>query len=96
MLDELYERLRFHRRNRSPATLSRYARTIPRFIETVNESGIATPIELSIEFVDTYVDELLAEYDRDATILTHTKNVRVWLSWLETRNCRGEHVYLAG
>ncbi|RQH02024.1 integrase [Natrarchaeobius oligotrophus] len=73
------------RQNRSPSTRAQYRRTIPHFIDFAESHGVTISVEITIELVDKYVDELRAEYDADATILTYTKNVRGWLRWLAKR-----------
>lgn len=92
-LSGLYDRYLNRRRNRSPTTRSQYKRTIPDFVVFAEDRRVQKPAELSPELVDTYVDKLFAEYDSDATILTYTKNIRAWLSWLEKRNLCDDDVY---
>lgn len=92
-LTELFNRFLARRRNRSPATRAQYKRTIPHFIDFAEQHGVTAPSGISTELVDKYVDELRAEYDVDATILTYTKNVRGWLRWLAKRDHCSEVVY---
>lgn len=92
-LSELYDRYLVRRQNRSPATISQYKRTIPTFVRFVGNSWVRYPSELSTEVVDGYVDDLYDEYDSDATILTHTKNIHAWLKWLNKRGLCGESIY---
>jgi site-specific recombinase XerD len=85
-LSDMYNRFLARRQDRSPATRSQYKRTIPRFVEFAKSETINHPGEITIVAVDAFVEELQAEYDTDATILTYTKNVRTWLRWLHKRN----------
>jgi len=85
LLEEWFETYIKRRQNRSPATIAQYKRTIPMFTDFAASHNIVSPSELSTEVVEDYVDALFAEYDKDATILTYTKNIRAWLQWLETR-----------
>ena len=92
-LTDLYERYLDRRRNRSPATIAQYKRTIPAFVTFAERHTTEYPAELTTTLIDTWVDELLAEYDADATISTYTKNVRAWLKWIHKRDLCDEAVY---
>ncbi|NHX37285.1 MULTISPECIES: tyrosine-type recombinase/integrase [Halolamina] len=85
-LKELFERYLLRRRDRSPSTISQYKRTIPEFIDFADEKGVKYPAELSESLIDAFVDELFTRYEAAATIITYTKNVRVWLNWLNKRD----------
>jgi len=85
LLSDQYERYLLRRRNRSPATIAQYKRTIPAFIDFANENSVTSTHNLTTHIIDAYVDELLQEYDTDATVLTYTKNLRAWLDWLSNR-----------
>lgn len=91
-LESLYDRYILRRRNNSPTTIAQYKRTIPPFLEFVDEHEVKSPAGLTTELLDQYVDHLLDTYDKDATILVHTSNVRAWLNWLNTRNYCPESV----
>jgi site-specific recombinase XerC len=84
-LQDKYEDFLSQRRDRSPATIAQYKRTIPDFIDYAAEQSITTPGELTTNLIDAYDSTLRARYGSDATILTYTKNVRTWLDWLNTR-----------
>lgn len=84
--NELYNRYLSRNQNKSPNTISRYKRCIPKFLDFANDRDLNTPLGLSTELVDSYVDFLHSEYDRDATILVHTKTVRSWFTFLNTRD----------
>jgi integrase len=84
-IEAYYAQYLERRQNRSPATRAQYKRTLPEFIVFAVEFGVDYPEELSTAVVEGYIDELFDAYDRDATILTYTKNVRAWLAWLEKR-----------
>lgn len=84
-LDDLYERYRGRRQNRSPATRAQYKRTVPTFIDFAEDQGVTTTDGLSISLVDSFVDRLQQCHSADATVLTYTKNVRAWLRWLSKR-----------
>lgn len=92
-LQEQYERFLDRRRNRSPTTISQYKRTIPDFIEYAESQSVETPLGLSTDLIDEYIDELFERYGSDATILTYTKNARVWLQWLNARDQCSERIY---
>lgn len=92
-LSDHYNRYIKRCRNRSPSTIAQYKRTIPDFIEFARIHEISTPADLTVNIIDRYVDELRSTYDADATILTYTKNVRAWLSWLNTRRLCDSQVY---
>jgi len=92
-LSTLFERYLSRRSNRSPSTVAQYKRTIPDFVEFAEEESATTTADLSTEVIDAYVDELQSKYDADSTILTHTKNVRAWLRWLNRRDLCDESVY---
>ena len=92
-LSKQYERFLLRRRDRSPYTISQYKRTIPVFIEYAEKNDVATPNQVSINLVESYVDKLFDKYEPDATILTHTKNLRAWLSWLNKRDLCIESVF---
>ncbi len=92
-LDDLYERYLSRKENRSPATRAQYKRTIPEFIAFAESKGITTPLGLSTELSEGYVDEVKKEYEADATQLTYTKNVRSWLRWLSKRQYCNEATY---
>ncbi len=92
-LSTLYERYLKHRRNRSPATIAQYKRTIPRFLTFVERNDATYPNQLTPDIIDVWVDELLDTYDADATIYTYTKNVRAWLKWIHRRDHCEESVY---
>jgi uncharacterized protein YaaR (DUF327 family) len=77
-----YEKYLLRRKNRSPATLAQYKRTIPTFIKYANSKGIEYPTNITNEIVDSFVEYLFDKYDADATILTYTKNVRAWLKFV--------------
>lgn len=92
-LTSLYERYLSRRRDRSPSTRAQYRRTIPHFVEFAERHDVTTPTGISTELVDEYVDELMLEYNVEATVLTYTKNVRGWLRWLAKREHSDEVVY---
>lgn len=92
-LSKLYDRYLKRRQNRSPSTIAQYKRTIPPFVEFATHHDRTYAAELTTELVDQYTDELLSEYDADATVLTHTKNIRAWLRWLNKRGLCSEPVY---
>ncbi|SET54674.1 site-specific integrase [Natrinema hispanicum] len=92
-LSEQFDRYLSRRKNRSPATRGQYHRTIPDFIDFSEDHGVTHPAGISVKLVEGYIDKLELEYDLDATILTHTKNVRAWLRWLARRNYCEEGVY---
>ncbi|SEW00741.1 tyrosine-type recombinase/integrase [Halobacterium jilantaiense] len=92
-LQELCERFVSRRQDRSPATRAQYKRTIPPFIAFATSHEVTTPAGISPDLLDQYIDALQATHDSDATILTHTKNVRGWLRWLNKRGHCPERVY---
>ncbi len=92
-LSNLYERYLDRRRNRSPATIAQYKRTIPVFISFAEKQETNYPAEITTTLVDQWVDHLFAEYEADATICTYTKNVRAWLKWVYKRDLCSESVY---
>lgn len=92
-LSEFYEQFLSRRQDRSPATRAQYKRTIPHFIDFATGHEVTTPAGISPDLLDQYVDALQATHDSDATILTHTKNVRGWLRWLNKRGHCPERVY---
>lgn len=92
-LSTLYERYLDRRRNRSPATIAQYKRTIPRFLTFVDHNNATHPDELTPDILDQWVDELLDTYDADATAYTYTKNVRAWLKWIHRRDYCEESIY---
>jgi len=92
-LSDLYERLLQRRQNRSPSTIAQYRRTIPRFVGFVENRNVIFPSELTTKEIDAYIDYLFNEYDTDATIQTHTKNVRMWLRWLSKRKLCDDFLY---
>jgi len=92
-LSTLYERYLKHRRNRSPATIAQYKRTIPVFLTFADRNNATYPDELTTDLVDRWVDEYLDMYDADATVYTYTKNVRAWLKWIHRRDHCEESVY---
>lgn len=92
-LSDLYERYLRRRRNRSPATLAQYKRTIPTIVSFADQHDINYPAELTPTFVDQWVDELSVKHDSDATIVTYTKNVRAWLKWIRKRDLCSDSVY---
>lgn len=92
-LSELYNQFLSRRRDRSPNTIPQYKRTIPRFVDFAKRNGVTTPSEISTKLLDQYVDVLQDAHDADATILTHTKNIRGWLRWLNKRGHCPETVY---
>jgi len=92
-LSVFYEQFLSRRQDRSPATRAQYKRTIPRFIDFATDHEVTTPEGISPDLLDQYIDALQATHDSDATILTHTKNVRGWLRWLNNRSHCPERVY---
>lgn len=93
-LSSHYDRFLSRRSNRSPTTIAQYRRTIPILIDFANTNGVTTPYGFNTDLVDDYVDLLQRRYDSDATILTYTKNARLWLKWLQERGYFDESVYL--
>jgi len=77
----------------SPSTIAQYRRTIPRFVGFVENRNVIFPSELTTKEIDAYIDYLFNEYDTDATIQTHTKNVRMWLRWLSKRKLCDDFLY---
>lgn len=84
-IEEYFDQYLQRRRNRSPTTRTQYKRTLPEFIEFAVGSGVDYPSELSTDVIESYIDQLFDSYDSDATIVTYTKNLRAWLSWLVKR-----------
>ena len=94
-LQDLYNRYLSRRRNRSPATIAQYKRTIPRFIDFAQKHELKYPGSITTEIVDEWVDTLFETHEADATIVTYTKNVRAWLNWISKRNlCTGSVVHI--
>lgn len=91
-LESLYDRYLNRRKNNSPTTIAQYRRTIPGFVDFAAEHDVKSPTGLTTELVDQFVDKLYRQYYKDATILVHTKNVRAWLNWLNTRDYCPESV----
>jgi site-specific recombinase XerD len=92
-LSNLYELYLDRRRNRSPATVAQYKRTIPVFLSFAKQHETTLPGELTTTLVDQWVSHLFAEYNADATICTYTRNIRAWLRWIHKRDLCSESVY---
>ena len=92
-LTEYYNRYETRRSDRSPATISNYKRTIPKFTAFAADHNVTYPAELTTDLVDDYVDSLQKQYGADATIALHTSNIRAWLRWLHKRKSFDERVY---
>ena len=88
-----YKRYLERRRNRSPATIAQYKRTIPPFVRFAAYQRVLSPDNLTTVLTDDYVNHLFEEHDADATICTYAKNVRAWLRWLHKRGLCDETVY---
>ncbi|WP_394329411.1 site-specific integrase [Natronorubrum thiooxidans] len=67
----MYDRYLSRKENRSSATRAQYRRTIPSFIEFAEDNKVTTPLGISTELADRYVDTLQTQHDTDATILTY-------------------------
>jgi site-specific recombinase XerD len=91
-LEKLYDRFLSRREQRSPETRSQYKRTIPKFIQFADTNDVEGPHQINTELVDRYVDELKASYETDATVYTHTKNIRTWFNWMNDRQLCDESV----
>lgn len=71
------------RKNKSPTTRAQYKRTLPPFIDFATNHGVTKVAEIAPELISQYVLRLKSQSDSDATVFTHTKNLRAWLNRLE-------------
>jgi len=92
-LQEHYERYVDRQQDCRNTTHDQYERTLPPFVEYCRDNGVRHPENLTTGLVDGYVDSLKDVFDSDATILTHTKNIRAWLHWLAKRDHCADTVY---
>lgn len=84
--EDWYQSYLNRRSNRSPATIAQYRRTLPSFIDFLDSRSVTQPSALVSDDIDDYFDHLMETYDSDSTVLTYTKNVRAWLSFLAKRD----------